>query len=210
MSTAYRSDFRGAILLALGPTLAPLARWNNSTVPTLAYADVVLSHLVQTHCPNWRTALLNDSLSSALDTEHGHYEPIMADLALVTPATVPEMSLAFSTHISPLGSARTTRRKAWRNWCTVLTWAAGRRALDNVLPMSTAVLHALIWDCTAMGASRSVTKAIVDAIISRHRGARLPSLVTGHMAYHRLTRCLARLLGTQHPHKMGITRDMVV
>jgi hypothetical protein len=30
------------------------------------------------------------------------------------------------------------------------------------------------------------------------------------MAYSRLARCLGRLLGKQHPHKMGITRDMIV
>ncbi len=30
------------------------------------------------------------------------------------------------------------------------------------------------------------------------------------MAYTRLACCLGRLLGKQHPHKMGVTRDMIV
>jgi hypothetical protein len=55
-----------------------------------------------------------------------------------------------------------------------------------------------------MGASRSVLKSVVDSVIARHRDARLPSPVSGHMSYFRLTRCLGRLLGSQHPHNRFI------
>ena len=54
------------------------------------------------------------------------------------------MSHAFSTTITPLGTARATRLKAWRNWLTVLTWAASRSALDRVLPMDVSVLQAML------------------------------------------------------------------
>ena len=76
-------------------------------------------------------------------------------------------------------------------------------------------LPAMLWDFTAMGAFRSTLKSIVDAAIARHRDSRdghLPSLVTGPAAYSRLTRCLGSLLCTpgQQPHKLGVTRHMVV
>jgi hypothetical protein len=68
----------------------------------------------------------------------------------------------------------------------------------------------MLWDFTAMGASKSTLKAIVDAVLSRHRAAGATSPLSGPMAYSRLARCLGRLLGKQHPHKMGITRNMIV
>ncbi len=119
------------------------------------------------------------------------------------------MSLAFTNIITSLGSASATRVKAWRNRCSVLTWAASRSTLDSILPMDTTVLQAMLWDFTSMGASNSVLKSIVDTVVARHREARLPSLVQGHMSYSRLTRCLARVLGRPHAHKQGVTRDMV-
>jgi hypothetical protein len=61
-----------------------------------------------------------------------------------------------------------------------------------------------------MGGSRSTIKSIVDAVIAKHRESGLPSPVTGHMSYSRLSRCLGRLLGKQQTHKFGITREMVV
>ncbi len=68
----------------------------------------------------------------------------------------------------------------------------------------------MLWDFSAMGGSSSTLKAIVDAVIARHSDARVDSPVSGHMTYSRLARCLGRLLGKQHSHKLAITRDMVV
>ena len=68
----------------------------------------------------------------------------------------------------------------------------------------------MLWDFTSMGATKSTLKSIVDAVISRHREAQLPTPLTWPRSYLRLTSCLGRLLGTQHQHKMGITRDMIV
>ena len=76
--------------------------------------------------------------------------------------------------------------------------------------MAPETLHAMLWDFTAMGGSRSTIKSIVDAVIAKHREARLSSPVVGHMSYSRLSRCLGRLLGKQQKHKFGITREMVV
>jgi hypothetical protein len=101
------------------------------------------------------------------------------------------MSLAFTNVITPLGRSSATRVKAWRNWCSVLTWAASCSTLDRILPMDTPVLQAMLWDFTLMGSSNSVLKSIVDAVVARHREARLPSPVLGLLSYSRLTRCLA-------------------
>ena len=47
-------------------------------------------------------------------------------------------------------------------------------------------------------------------MLLKHREAQLPSPVPGNRGYHRLTQCLARVLGRPHQPKMGLTRDMVV
>ncbi len=152
----------------------------------------------------------DDTFASPLDTADEHYEPIIERLAGATPATIAAMSQAFATVIAPLGTAPATRVKATRNWRSCLTWALARGALHQILPMPTDVLLAMLWDFTAMGASKATLKSVVDAVISRHRAGQLPSPISGSLAYSRLARSLGRLLGTQHPHKMGVTRDMVV
>ena len=210
MFTNYRNDFRGAATLALGPGRAPLARWTSSTIPTLENALDLLGPHLRPVCPNWRLALQDGMLETPLDTADGHYEPIIAGLAGSTPTTVAAMSQAFTDVIVPLGTAPATRVKAARYWRSCLTWALARGALGQLLPMPPDALQAMLWDFTAMGASRATLKAVVDAVVARHRAGRLPSPVSGPMAYSRLTRSLGRLLGRQHPHKMGVTRDMVV
>ena len=137
----------------------------------------------------------------------------MAQLACTTPTTVASISRACTYMTSALGSARGTRLKAWRSWRTCLTWAAGRGRMHRIpqVPMDHDTLLAVLWDFTAMGTSRSTRlKSIIDAVTARHRDEHLPSPVSGPAAHSRFTRCLGRLLGTQHPHKMGVTRDTVV
>jgi hypothetical protein len=182
MFETYRADFRGSVILALGPVLAPTSRWTASVIPTLSNADDLLQTMVRNQCRHWRLTLLNNTENSPLDTNHGHYEPILAVIAQEVPTTVAAMSQAFTDMIIPLGSARGTRLKAWRNWRSVLTWGAGRHSLDQILPMSTGALQAMLWDFTAMGASRSTLKSVVDAVIAKHRDSRLPSPVEGHMS----------------------------
>jgi hypothetical protein len=133
-------------------------------------------------------------------------------MAAATLNTVKDMSLAFTNVITPLGSTRATRVKAWRNWFSVLTWAPPppQSTLDRILPIGTPSLQAMLWDFTSLGASNSALKSIVDAVVARHREAQLPSPAHGHTSYSRLTRCLARVLGRPHAPKPGITRDMVV
>ena len=210
MFLSYRNNFRGAVTLALGPARAREARWTSSAIPTLENALSLLGDMPHPACPHWSLALQDDSAASPLDAAEGHYEPIITDIARATPTTVLAMSQAFAAVIAPLGTAPATRVKAARYWRSCLTWALARGALAQLLPMPPDVLLAMLWDFTAMGASKATLKAVVDSVVARHRAGRLPSPVSGPMAYSRLVRSLGRLLGRQHPHKMGVTRDMVV
>ena len=136
MFDTYRADYRGSVILALGPALAPEARWTTSVIPTLANAETLLQGVATAQCQHSRLALRNNSDNSPLDTTHGHYGPVMAVLARETPTSLAAMSQAFTDMIIPLGTAKGTRLKAWRNWRTVLTWGAGRHSLGLILPMS--------------------------------------------------------------------------
>jgi hypothetical protein len=176
-----RDDFLGATILALGSSNAGAAQWARSAIPTNANSEVVLQNAVRARYPHWHVALLDNTDTSPLDTAHGHYEPILAELSKAVPTTIPAMSQAFTEMIAPLGTAKTTRGKAQRNWRTVLTWGAARGALNHILPMAPSTLHAMLWDFSAMGCSRSTLKAIVDAVIARHRDVRVDSPVSGHM-----------------------------
>jgi hypothetical protein len=104
---------------------------------------------------------------------------VIADIARTTPTTVLAMSQAFATVIAPLSMAPATRIKAARYWSSCLTWALARSALAQLLPMPRDVLLAMLWDFTAMSASKSTLKAMVDAVVARHRAGRLPSPVSG-------------------------------
>ena len=59
-------------------------------------------------------ALHNGSAGSPLDQARGNWEPIVTSMASTIPATINDMSLAFTNIIAPLGTARATRVKAWR------------------------------------------------------------------------------------------------
>ena len=152
----------------------------------------------------------NNSVPSDLDHAEGNWEPVLRDITVHVPTTISGMSQAFDQHILPLGSAMATRAKHWRNWRTVLTWAAARHSMGSILPMDPRVLRAFLWEAVTSGASKPVLKGLLDAILSRHRDASLPSPLASGMTYTQLFRCVGRLIGKQHKHKFPVTRDMVV
>ena len=86
-----------------------------------------------------------------------------------TGAPLSHLTDAFNTHIWPSTAAPGTRRKNWRNWRAVLTWAVVRDAVGLVLPMSRDTLKALSWDLIAFHTSRSQIVAVWCAINERHR-----------------------------------------
>jgi hypothetical protein len=184
--------------------------WTGSGTPTLYNPAELLRPALAAACTHWRIAVLNNSDISALDGAHGNWEPVVARLARDTVPSILAKSQAFTQHIVPLCSAKGTRLKAWSNWKTYLTWVVAHQALDRLLPMDAATLQAMLWDFTSLGASNSMLKSIVDAIIAHHRDAQLPSPVSGHTGYRRLTQCLARVVERPQKTKFGITRQMFV
>ena len=210
MLLSHRNNFRRAVSAALGPDLSPQARWSTGTIPSLDNALTLLASRVRAECSSWDLALRDDAAALPLDNPDGHYEAALDHLARRTPTTVTGMARAFATTIVPLSTAPKTRTKAARYWRACLTWAAARDSMRNLLPMPLETLHAMLWEFTTMGASKSTLKAVLDSVIARHRSANLPSPVAGGMAYTRLVRSLGRLLGRPHAHKMAVTRDMVV
>ncbi len=157
-------------------------------MPTVRNIQRILADVLPPLCPAWHAALHDGSAGSPLDGTLGNWEPVVTSLAALTPRTIDDMSQAYLTVIAPLGTARATRVKAWRNWCTVLTWAATRSSLGRILPMAAPVLQAMLWELTSLGASNFTLKSIVDAVVARHRDARLQSPLQGHLSYSRLTR----------------------
>ncbi len=101
----------------------PTIAWTASAIPTIRNPAEVLHGPLSAACTHWTIALRNNSEGSALDGAHGNWEPVVAHLVRSTPLTIAAKSQAFVQHVIPLGSAKGTRLKAWRNWCTVLTWA---------------------------------------------------------------------------------------
>ena len=210
MFEMQRHALRSAVIIAVGPALAPSLQWTTSSIPTVANVEIALGTLIRRRCADWRAILRDSSATSALQDAHGNWEATFLSLAEEVGPSIEAMSLAFETHIWPLGSVKSTRTKAWRNWRTVLTWAVARNALHRILPMDRSVLQALVWECTAVGGTRDVIRSLLDGIISRHRDAGLRSPLAGPMEYSRFTKCISRLLGTQLCHKYPVTREHVV
>ncbi len=136
MFNTYCANFRNSVKLAIGPDQAPNAKWTKSAIPTLENIEKLLHNPVRAQFKHWRVALLNGTHGSPLDTTHGHYAPFMVDISRTVPNTITAMSHAFTEIIAPLGTAHGTRKKVWRNWRTVLTWATGGKALGEILPMT--------------------------------------------------------------------------
>jgi len=210
MFDMQRHAFRSAVIIAVGPSLTPSLQWTNSTIPTVANVEQALGTVIRRRCADWEAIIRDPSSASALQEAKGNWEAVLIHIAKGVAPTIEAMSQAFETHILPLGSAHGTRKKAWRNWRTVLTWATARDALHRILPMDHQTLQAMVWEFTAMGGSRAVIRSILDAVIARHRDSGLSSPLAGPMEYTRFTKCIARLLGTQLPHKYPITREHVV
>jgi hypothetical protein len=210
MFTAIRFTFKEAVSDAAGPTAAAQIQWTKSAVPTISNIETVVDAMPRPRPDAWRTCHLHNSVRSPLDNLHGNFEATLASLAYRVQPGVAAKSKAFAEVLGPLGTAQATRLKAWRNWKTVITWAIANNALDNILPMDQPTFQALLWELTALGATHSTLKGVIDAVAGRHREARLPSPLSGNLSYQRLNKSLARVIGKPHLRKFGITRDMVV
>ena len=101
-----REAYRTSTTTALGAYSTIQPRWTASAVPTVHNIQEILTATLPRLCPAWSVALRNDSDGSPLDGALGNWEPIVSTIASSTPRTIEAMSHAFSTTITPLGTAR--------------------------------------------------------------------------------------------------------
>jgi len=116
---------------------------------------------------------------------------------------------AFNTHIWPSTAAPGTRRKNWRNWRAVLTWAVVRDAVDLVLPMSRDTLKALSWDLIAFRTSRSQIVAVWCAISERHRHFGLTPPIHERGEFSTWCRAIASITGRPLSLKLPVNKHIV-
>jgi hypothetical protein len=111
--------------------------------------------------------------------------------------TVEESLAASVRHIMPMEQAEKIQRKYATHRLTVLTWAVCKTVLKDLLPMSTDLLCAFIWDALDFETTISVLKHCVNAIKAWHRRLGMPVPADEPGEYRRLTNSLARFQGTQ-------------
>ena len=133
----------------------------------------------------------------------------MAGLGAGPGGPVAEMAAAFRAHVSPSAAAASTRSRTWAGWRAVLSWAAARRALGNILPMHRQTLDAPLWELLACHCTTPIIKGVIDAVQARHRRFALTSPIAGPRAYSRLVHSLTRFQGTQSPYKSPIAPTLV-
>ena len=197
---ARRDAYRATVVFRLGSAAGAGVRWRRTTVPTLESDAAIRAFADRTGVPvgAW---LVDDADETALERCEGRWRPAVRALAAAPGGVgqVPSMeeSLeAFMRHVMPMERARGTRRKYATHRLTVLTWAVWKGALKDLLPMSTDVLRAFLWDALAFESTVSVLKHCVNAIKAWHRRLGMPVPADGPGDYRRLTSSLARFQGT--------------
>ena len=203
-----RQFLRAEVAMAVGPLVAPSLRWSTTQLPTLQFVDA-LRDLPQVPSGSAAHLFSNDSDPTAFEVSDGNWEGVAAGLCASGASTLTSLSSAFTTHVLPSSAHADTRRKHWRCWRGILTWAVARRCLPRVLPMSQKVLHAFLMELLCLDCSHSTIKGFLDCIQSRHRMFNKPSPLVGQSSYQRLCRSLRRFQGRQAPYKYPIHRSLV-
>lgn len=195
--------------MSVGPTVAPGLLWSDCELPTLRVVECLR--------PQFRTLRVDNDLlfsdnsePTALEASDGNWEGIAAQLAAPRHASEREMSSLFVTQVLPSAAAPATRRKLWRCWRGILTWAVARHSTARILPMQQPTLHYFLIDLLSLGCSFSTIKGYLDSIQARHRVNNLPSPMHGSSSYRILCRSLRRFQGQQLRYKFPIHRDLVV
>ena len=208
-SDSLRQFLRAEVVLAVGPARASDLDWSDCQLPTLK--DVADLRLLFQGSPASINSLFGDrSVPTLFEESDGNWEEVAAQLALPRRAPVQVLSDLFSSSVLPSAADADTRRKHWRCWRGILTWAVARRCTSRVLPMEKPVLQGLLMDLLSLGRSSSTIQGYLDSIQARHRSNDLQSPLWGSTNYHALCRCLKRFQGRQVPYKYPIHRSLVV
>ena len=81
MFEMQRHALRSAVIIAVGPALAPSLQWTTSSIPTVANVEIALGTLIRRRCSDWTVILRDSSASSALQDAHGNWEATFLGLA---------------------------------------------------------------------------------------------------------------------------------
>ena len=197
------------VVLAVGPALAPGLCWTDCVLPTLQDVSCLRSRFRATRVP--ADMLFEDtSAPTAFEASDGNWERVAEELSIPRRSSVRTLSSLFASHVLPSAANADTRRKHWRCWRGVLTWAVARHCPSRILPMEREVLHGLLMDLLSLGCGISTIKGYLDCIQARHRANDLLSPMRGLSAYPVLCRSLKRFQGRQAPYKFPIHRSLVV
>jgi hypothetical protein len=203
-----KQALKSAVMMRVGSRAAQQLRWARSVMPTLL--DVEPLRAAVTRAGADASVLLRDfSIATPLERSDGNWEDIMASIGGEGAASVAAASRAFDENIAPAMEAVATRQRLWACWRGVLTWAAARNVLDDILPMSLTVFQALTFDMLSVLCSATTIRAVWDAIQAQHRRTRLSSPIEGGGGYSRLMRCLTRFAGHQSAFKLPISKEWI-
>ena len=203
---------KSLIILAVGARQAPQIRWGpRGGIPTLLSVALLATTIAEAGLDP-SMLLHNDSPQTALERANGDWRPVMASLASTNPATESISALAaeFIRNVRPMERGHNTRKAAWAGWRVVLSWAAARDGLHEILPMTEEVLYAFLWDALTMGTTFHVLKSLVNAVQARHNLFRLEPPIAPGGDYGRLMKALARFQGVPRKLLFPISRDAVV
>lgn len=203
-----RQSLRAEVALAVGPQVAPTLSWSSCQLPTLKNVTPLRS-LLRTASLGAEIFLADNSELTAFEASDGNWERVAADLPLIPHPSIQSLSAAFVSHVLPSSFGVGTRKKYWRCWRGILTWAVARGCLQRLLPMSKDILHAFFMDLVLLGCGYSTIKSYMDSIQSRHRAHALPTPLHGISSYSRLCRTFQRFQGRQPPYKYPIHRSLV-
>lgn len=196
---ARRDAYRATVVYRLGRAGGAGVQWRRTTVPTLTSDRPVraLADRLGLHIEGW---FVDDADATELERCEGWWRPTVRALAapggFQNVPSVAESAAAFERHVLPMERGHKTRRKYATHRLTVLTWAVWKGVLGDLLPMSTDLVRAFIWDALAFETTLPVLKHSVNAIKAWHRRLGLPVPVDGPGEYRRLTNSLARFQGT--------------
>jgi hypothetical protein len=193
------SAYKSMVVFRLGTGPGGAVAWNpRTTIPTLSSFSAIRAYAVRRGLAieAW---LFDDRAVGPLEAAAGRWREAVRTVAFPPrPAAVPsvdESLAAFNAHILPLERGMRTRGKLAVLRLAVLTWAIWKDVLPNLLPMSTDMLRAWLWDALAFEASLPVLRQSLNAIKAWHRQLGLTPPADGPGDYRRVVTSLARFQG---------------
>ncbi len=78
MYDLHKAALRSAVIVAIGPALAPHLQWTASGLPMVSNVQTVLGGVIRRFCADPSTLLRDSSAASSLQRARGNWEPVLA------------------------------------------------------------------------------------------------------------------------------------